>query len=97
MPCDTSGEHALPIPLVPPNGHERIDLDVDRQNMENNTADYNLLPFSELDGSHSMDFIDALLQRLRVFPTVVPLRTLAFIPKSYSRRYAKLATSVIEW
>ena len=39
---------------------------------------------------HSADFIAQLLQRLRRFPTALPLNNVLFVPKSLCRRSARL-------
>ena len=56
-----------------------------------------LKPFMGEGGEHSGEFIDALLLRLREIPCVSPVTAYPFIPKSLTRRYAKLATQCLEW
>jgi hypothetical protein len=54
-------------------------------------------PWTGPANCHSAGFIGQLLSRLRQLPAVAPLNTHMFVPKSLVRRYAKLATQIIEW
>ena len=54
-------------------------------------------PFSGPDGLHTDVFLRKLLSRLECFPDVMPLTTVTFLPKSLTRRYGKLATTVLDW
>ena len=54
-------------------------------------------PFSGPDGLHTDVFLRKLLSCLECFPDVMPLTTVTFLPKSLTRRYGKLATTVLDW
>ena len=86
-------------PATPQGIHEGPEVEI-LSPIENDTIEATremMMPNMEIGGVHSDGFVDALLDRLNSFPSVSPISTYSFIPKSLTRRYAKLINQSLEW